>query len=92
MDLPFLAPQGPSSIAKDQKLPLDYFYLLLGDTFFHFLQEETIRYARQKGNQEFNVTPNEMSAFVGINIAMGIVNMPKLHDFWSTNPILGLVK
>ena len=55
---------------------------------FHFIAEESNQYAQQKGDANFEVTPAEISAFVGINIAMGIINMPDVHDFWSTDPIL----
>lgn len=27
-------------------------------------------------------------AFIGINIAMGIISLPSLDDYWSTDPIL----
>ena len=34
------------------------------------------------------VSMEEMLAFLGMHIAMGIVSLPCLHDFWSTEPIL----
>lgn len=36
----------------------------------------------------FGVTPDEIAAFMGINIAMGIVNLPSVCEYWSTNPVL----
>ena len=55
---------------------LDYFLLLLGVELFHLIAEETNRYAQFKGAINFAVTPAEIAAFISINIAMGIVNMP----------------
>ena len=84
----FLGEAGPSATAKEQEKPLDYLYLLLGVDVFQFIAEETNRYAHQQGNTEFEVSSAEIAALVGVNIAMGIINMPKIHDYWSTNPIL----
>ena len=33
-------------------------------------------------------TAGEMKAFVGLNIAMGITDMPEYRDYWSEEPIL----
>ena len=67
-------------------LPLDYLFLLLGDDFFPASSTETNRYAHQKGFDDFHTSSAEIAAFVGLN--MGIVNLPKLLDYWSTNPLL----
>ena len=85
---PFLGDHGPSATAMQLENPLDYLFLLLGDDFFQLLCTETNRYAHQKGFDDFHTSSAEIAAFVGLNIAMGIVNLPKLHDYWSTNPIL----
>ena len=34
------------------------------------------------------VTHAEIAAFIIISIAMGIVNMFRVHYYWSTNPVL----
>ena len=34
------------------------------------------------------VTKDELMAFIPMNIAMGIVSLPKLDQYWSTDPIL----
>lgn len=68
--------------------PLSYFCLLFGDDIFDLIARETNLYAYQKGNLDFDVPATEMAAFFGINIAMGVVNLPKIHDYWSTIPIL----
>ena len=35
-----------------------------------------------------DVAENEMLAYLGLHIAMGIVNLPNIRDFWSNEPIL----
>ena len=84
----FLGHVGPSAATMQLEKPLQYLLLLLGDDFFQLLSTETNRYARQKGFDEFEACSTELATFVGLNIAMGIVNLPKIHDYWSTNPIL----
>ena len=84
----FLGEVGPSTAAKELEKPLDFLFLLLGNDIFHLIATETNRYAQQQGVAEFEVSQAEIAAFVGMVIAMGIVNLPKIHDYWSTNPIL----
>ena len=84
----FLGDVGPSAATMQLEKPLQYLLLLLGDDFFQLLSTETNRYARQKGFDEFEACSTELATFVGLNNAMGIVNLPKIHDYWSTNPIL----
>ena len=39
-------------------------------------------------NLWFAISMEEMLAFLGMHIAIGIISLPSLHDFWSTEPIL----
>ena len=43
-----------------------------------------------KKNEYFNITKDELFTFIGINVAMGLVRLPRVHDYWSTCPIFGL--
>ena len=61
--------------------PLDYLYILLGADIFQYIAEETNTYAQQQGATQFHVNANEIAAFTGINIAMGVVNLPSIHDY-----------
>ena len=36
------------------------------------------------------VTRNEFLAYIALNIAMGIINLPAIHDYWSTEEIISL--
>jgi hypothetical protein len=35
------------------------------------------------------VNEDDMKAFMGIRMCMGLVWLPSLQDYWSTNPIIG---
>ena len=44
-------------------------------------------FASQKGtNLDFSI--DELLAFIGLNIAMGMLRLPQARDYWSTNEIL----
>ena len=49
--------------------------------------QQTKLFASQKGiDLEFCV--EELQAFIGLNIAMGLLHLPQVRDYWSTNKIL----
>ena len=37
-----------------------------------------------------DVTIEDIMAFLGLVIAMGIANLPEIHDYWNTEPILSM--
>ena len=96
----FLPVPGPRrSVFVDlnaESQPYNFFCKTGGDNTFNLLADETNRYAAQKGTEGWeDVSAEEMQSFVGIQLAMGIVRLPSMHDYWSTNPILsapGIVK
>ncbi len=36
------------------------------------------------------VTANDILAYLALNIAMGIINLPSVHDYWSTEEVTAL--
>ena len=55
--------------------------------------EETNRYAQQViGDEKFrswmNITIEELKAFFGFTILMGIDRLPSVDDYWSKDPLL----
>ena len=81
---PFTGSPGPSDEAKEQETPLNYLYMLqmlLGPDIFHYIADQTSIYAAQKGMSLVTITPAEIAAFMGVNIAMGIVNLPSVHEY-----------
>ena len=67
----FLGEVGLSAIAKQKDKPLDYLLLMLGT---EFIAAETNQYAHQKRVADFEISLVEVAAFLGLNIAMSIVN------------------
>jgi len=49
--------------------------------------EQTKLFALQKG-KALELCNQELMAFIGINIAMGMLRLPQVKDYWSTNQIL----
>jgi len=61
---------------------------------FQLLADETNRYVAQKqvkkpDRKRYPTTPDEIKAFTGINIIMGIDQKPAIAHHWSTDPYLG---
>ena len=85
---------GPAGRAVGIIEPLECFHLLLPDQFYNDLLVETNRYAQQQRAKKNDTTQwsplskEELMAFIGINIAMGIVSLHSLDNYWSTDPIL----
>ena len=53
------------------------------------LTSHTQRYARQKGDNDFTVSVEDLRAFFGINYFMGISKLPTIHDYWSSTHYVG---
>ena len=66
--------------------PVEYFFKFLPKEFFETLSHETNRYATQKGARNWEPTnAEEMRAFVSVNIIMGIRQLPRISNYWSTD-------
>ena len=76
--------------------PYEFFCKVWGEETFQELAKQTNLYAAQKGTAAWvNTYEEEMRSFLGIGLAMGLVWLPSLKDYWSTNPLLatpGIVK
>ena len=70
--------------------PLQVFEHFFPRTLFQTIVGETNRYHDQyKPNDAkwVQVTVDEMYAFLGMLLAMGITNLPDIYDYWSKEPI-----
>lgn len=68
--------------------PLFYFKQFFTDAVWQLIVDETNRYAiQQKSNNWSEVTIEEMQAFAGMVILMGVNNLPVIDLYWSTNPL-----
>ena len=96
------ADPGPKvSLRKQDPRPLDFFKLFIPVTLVQHIVTETNRYAKAfldrkketlRPNSRFrkwkDTTENEMWAFFGVIIAMSIVRVPNIQDYWSDDPVL----
>lgn len=84
---PFTYPCGPSPRTLDAKAPIQVFQLMLTTVTLEAIVQQAKLFASQKGvNLELCI--EELLAFIGLNIAMGMLRLPQVHDYWSTNEIL----
>ena len=75
--------------------PVDYFKLFFPSEAFNLIANETNRYAAQYLDSHPNLpqnsrflawrvtSPDEMQAFVALQIAMGLCEKPTVEDYWS---------
>ena len=83
----FVYAQGPSPRAKIAKTPLEVFQLFFTNVILSSIVQQTKLFAFQKGNDmEFCI--EELMAFIGLNVAMGMLHLPQVKDYWSTSKIL----
>ena len=90
---PFAGPTpGPTSPSGGLSASACFSRFIIDDVW-DLLVEETNRYAascRQSGTHRrprpwHDVTREEMKAFIGMCIAMGVVRMPRIENYWSTS-------
>lgn len=80
---PFRYPIGPSQATKSANSPLLVFQLLLTTAILELIVYHTKLFASRKVNFDFCI--EELQAFIGLNIAMGLLRLPQIKDYWSRN-------
>ena len=75
--------------------PFDFFSLLLPESFWSDVAEQTNLYAQQKqeekGAADKNwkpATPDEIKLFIFVQFMFGVHRMPETAMYWSTDPLL----
>lgn len=66
-----------------EKDPVDYFRHYFDDEILDLIVHETNLYTTQEKNKSLEVTKEEILAFFGIMIYMGICQYPTLVDYWT---------
>ena len=84
---PYNEETGPTPAAQACSTPIEFLKLILTDELIELIVTETNVYAIENGCN-FKVTKEEVLAFLGLNIAMGIVGLPELEDYWTREPLL----
>ena len=86
---PFSQPVGPKQPLPES--PLEIFSLLFTPQILHHIVEETNRYAAQclaDSDKEWVTTEEEIRAYLGFLILMGVVRQPETRDYWSQSDLL----
>lgn len=91
MEVPeFIEPTGPTHHLPSDATPLQYFLLMFPLTLIQVIVDNTNLYARQSGAQGWvDTTIGEMKAFLGLQILMGIVQLPRYTMYWSSDKYIG---
>ncbi|BFZ24894.1 hypothetical protein BsWGS_27933 [Bradybaena similaris] len=82
-------------VRTSDRSQLGLFLQLFGENTFQIIVEQTNEYARRKMEQEMDQTwvptnVNEMKAYFGLLIIMGIHNLPRMEMYWSADERLGV--
>lgn len=67
------------------KSPRQYFQKFFTDDLINFIVDMTNLYSVQKSGKSICVSKKEIESYLGIEIIMGIVNMPAVEDYWSND-------
>ncbi|KFM73653.1 PiggyBac transposable element-derived protein 3, partial [Stegodyphus mimosarum] len=73
------------SMEISSKSPCNLFEQFFDDDVLDYIVYHTKLYARQKGNHVFDITSEEMKAFIGILIVSGYVAVPRRRMFWENS-------
>jgi len=96
---PFTGKQEVKIELSDNPQPIEFFKFFITDALINEWCQQTNKYASQQGDVTYelppnsrilswyDVTPDEMKAFLALIIATGLVKKDDLDKFWSTHPI-----
>ncbi|CAG2252725.1 unnamed protein product [Mytilus edulis] len=88
---PFIQITGPSHNLNPNASELEYFKLFFDDNMLEKIVSQTNQYAAQNGPDPLwsDTSRDEISAFIGMQILMGINQLPDYSFYWSNNKYLG---
>ncbi|KAM3625846.1 uncharacterized protein V6R79_018497 [Siganus canaliculatus] len=76
---------------KDPMRPYEYFKQYIPDAIFDLMANNTNVYALQSGTLNFKLTsPGEISALIGLHLAMGVMKMPRVSMYWEAGMDIGI--
>ena len=68
---------------QELKTPLEYFKFFWSDELIDLVVEQTNLYSTQKTGYSVNTNHDEIEQFLGMNIMMGIIQLPSYAMYWS---------
>ena len=84
---PFTLSTGLTPQTKQEKSPLQVFQLYITTILLEGIVKQSNAYATSKGGV-LDLHIEELKAFIGMNIAMGMLRLPQIRDYWAHNEIL----
>ena len=78
---------GPTSLVKNCDKPMEFFSQFFDDNLVDLIVNQTNVYAAQR-SFDVNFTREDILGYLGMNIAMGIVGLPSVNDYWTREPLL----
>ena len=81
-------PVGPTSQTKQATTPLEVFMLFVTVMVLESIVRQTLLFANVKGVAFSEFYLEELQAFIALNVAMGMLKLPEIKDYWCTNVIL----
>lgn len=83
----FLEETGPTKCTKRAKTPVDVLVLFLTVSLLQSIVKQTKIFACQT-KVDFDLHYEELLAYLGISIAMGLLRFPSVSDYWTTTTVL----
>ena len=81
---------GPTKDLGENATSKDYFNQFLDDAYLEEIVRCSVAYARSKGDNNFTTNRSEISAFLGLNILMGIHDLPQIQMYWDSDEFIGV--
>lgn len=83
----FINPIRPQSTYNHKTKPISIFEKFFPEYLVQVIVEQTNKYAAQKNSQNYTpVSAEEMKAYLGILIMMGLNPLPDMELYWSNDP------
>ncbi|EPB65791.1 hypothetical protein ANCCEY_15137, partial [Ancylostoma ceylanicum] len=76
-------------VQNNCKEPIDFYKLFLNDETLSLIVRETNRYGCSKYTDWVPTDKEEISKLIALTLQMGIVRLPSLRSYWSSDPIYG---
>ena len=86
----FVEMHGPTNNLGANATAKDFFDLFIDNSYLDDIVQKTIVFARFNGDREFSTTRQEISAFFGLNILIGIHQLPTVSMYWDSDIFIGV--
>lgn len=81
--------KNASVVGNKENEEIDYFNKIFDEAVIAKIIEQTNIYAEQKNAENWtDITADELKAYIGCHIIMGIHKLPRLKFYWSSDPLL----